>query len=233
MNKHILMNAVITGDLVHFTELNKDRKLSLLNDINISLKQWAKDYKMQYEFYRGDSFQCFLEHPHESLRLAVIIMAYIKSLNTFEVGSVDRPSKGKKSIPFTLNEFDSRISLGIAGNNFRSDSLAISNGDAFVLSGHNLDLLKDTKYKIKISTSDQNNRELETGAVLLDHIISRATALQCEVICLKLLGYNETEISKRLEVNQSAVNQRSTAAGWNAIHTFVERFEELYPLSNE
>jgi hypothetical protein len=223
------MNAVITGDLVHFTELVKEDKLQLLNDINASLKQWAKDYDMEYEFYRGDSFQCFLEHPHESLRLALIIKAYIKSLNNLEEGSVYRPATGKRTVLFTLMEFDSRISLGIADNNFRSESLATSNGDAFVLSGRNLDHLKDTKYKIGIATNDRNARELETGGVLIDHIISRATALQCEVIYLKLLGYNETDISKQLNVNQSAVNQRSTAAGWNAIHTFVERFEELYP----
>lgn len=227
------MNAVITGDLVHFTELLKEDKLQLLGNINLSLKQWAKDFEMEYEFYRGDSFQCFLEHPHYSLRLALIIKAYIKSLNNLEEGSVDRPTTGKKTVVFTLMEFDSRISLGIAGNNFRTESLAMSNGDAFVLSGHNLDRLKDSRYKIGIDTDDQNKRELETGAVLLDHIMSRATAFQSEVIYLKLLGYNETEISKKLEVNQSAINQRSTAAGWNAIHTFVERFEELYPLYYE
>lgn len=227
------MNAVITGDLVHFTELVKEDKLQLLNDINSGLKQWAKDYDMEYEFYRGDSFQCFLEHPHFSLRLALIIKAYIKSLNNLEEGSVYRPATGKRTVLFTLMEFDSRISLGIADNNFRSESLATSNGDAFILSGHNLDRLKETRYKIGIATNDQNARELQTGAVLIDHIISRATAFQSEVIYLKLLGYNETEISKQLKVNQSAVNQRSTAAGWNAIHTFVERFEELYPFLYE
>jgi hypothetical protein len=69
---------------------------------------------------------------------------------------------------------------------------------------------------------------LQTEMVLLDYIVSRMTALQSEVVCWKLLGYTETDIANELNINQSAVNQRSNAAGWNAINTMVQRFETIY-----
>ena len=65
-------------------------------------------------------------------------------------------------------------------------------------------------------------------AVFLDAILSKATALQCEVINLKLLRNTELEIAEILGVRQSAVNQRSSAGGWNAIAAGVNRFRKIY-----
>lgn len=227
------MNAVITGDLVHFTNFPEADKLLLLDLIDGSLRTWSKDYEMEYEIYRGDSFQCYLRSPHFSLRLAIIIKTYIKSLNQTEEGHISRASYGKRKMFFTLLEFDTRVSVGIGGNNSKQAKLATSNGDAFILSGRNLDELKNSKHTIGLATADENSEELSSAIILLDFIIAKTTALQCQVIYLKLLGYNETEIANQLDINQSAVNQRSTSAGWNAINTFVERFEKLYPLLHE
>jgi hypothetical protein len=52
--------------------------------------------------------------------------------------------------------------------------------------------------------------------------------LQCEVINLKLLEYTEIEIARKLKINQSAVNQRSIAGNWGAIHSAVKRFAKIY-----
>ena len=77
-------------------------------------------------------------------------------------------------------------------------------------------------------TGGANDDELETESILLDALISRTTALQCEVINLKLLGYTEMEIARQLKIMQSAVNQRSISGNWNAIEAMVKRFEIIY-----
>jgi DNA-directed RNA polymerase specialized sigma24 family protein len=59
---------------------------------------------------------------------------------------------------------------------------------------------------------------------LLDVLIAKSTARQCEVIYLKLLGHNEEEISQTLGITQATVNQHSRSGGWNAVQKAVDRF---------
>jgi hypothetical protein len=88
--------------------------------------------------------------------------------------------------------------------------------------------MKGKKQTFAIATNEGFSNELETEFTLLDAIISKTSALQCEVLNLKLLGYTEVEISTRLDVQQSAVNQRSNSGNWNAIEAMLKRFEKIY-----
>jgi hypothetical protein len=124
--------------------------------------------------------------------------------------------------------FDTRIAVGIGESEEESESLGKANGEAFLLSGRTLDNLKGSKQSIGIASNDTYQMELETECTLVDCIIGRNSALQCEVINLKLLEYTEIEIAKKLGIAQSAVNQRSNNGGWNAIHAMVQRYETIY-----
>lgn len=84
------------------------------------------------------------------------------------------------------------------------------------------------KQTIAIRTNDSFNNELDTSFKLLDFILSNATQNQCEVIYYKLQGLTEVEISEKIGVNQSAVNQRSNSSGWSAINSLIQRFESIY-----
>jgi hypothetical protein len=227
--------AVITGDIENSTQLHPQQKSNLMKHLASALNIWNVGYEMQSEIYRGDSFQCILKKPLNALRVALIIKTYLRSLNT--VSSIDGPKAGD----FTMssmnyhNEFnrsvwlyDARIAIGIGSTRFLRSKISTSDGEAFIYSGRELDSLKNRKQNIGIATGDNYNSELQTEIVLLDTIISKTSALQCEVIYHKLLGYTEVEISKKISINQSAVNQRSNAAGWNAINTMVQRFETIY-----
>ena len=225
-----MKKAVITGDIIQSTKMNsKDRKM-LIDEVDAALKLWSKDYNMQYELYRGDSFQCLLQDPANALRVALLIKTFIKNLNpseAYEVKSKDNPLK-KQSMLYPVWMFDTRIAIGIGEVEGGTESLGKANGDAYQLSGRTLDNLKGSKQSIGIATDDTYQMELETECTLVDCIIARNSALQCEVICLKLLGYTEIEIAKQLDIAQSAVNQRSNNGGWNAIHTMVQRYETIY-----
>lgn len=62
---------------------------------------------------------------------------------------------------------------------------------------------------------------------LLDVLLKNATSRQSEVVYYKLLGKNEKEIAKMLNVRQHAVNQLSNAVGWKAVESAVNYFEKL------
>jgi hypothetical protein len=229
--------AVITGDIEKSTQLHPQQKTNLMKHLASALNTWNVGFEMQSEIYRGDSFQCVLKKPKDALRVALIIKTYLRNLNIFN--SIDRHQGAgdfsMRSMEFHNDEFsksiwlyDARIAIGIGAKRVFRRKISTSDGEAFVRSGRILDSLKNRKQEIGIETGDSYNSELQTEIVLLDAIISKTSALQCEVIYLKLLGYKEIDISKRLSINQSAVNQRSNAANWNAINTMVERFEIIY-----
>jgi hypothetical protein len=225
-----MTKAVITGDIIQSTKMSMADRKMLIDAIDDGLKKWGSDFNMQTEIYRGDSFQCLLKAPEYGLRVALIIKTFIKSLNpseAYELTPKSNPSK-KKDMVYPVWMFDSRIALGIGKTEENIKRLGKANGEAFQLSGHLLDDLKTSKRTFGIISNDDNDVELETESVLLDFILSRTTALQCEVINFKLLGYTETQIAHQLDIAQSAVNQRSNAAGWNAVDTLLNRFEMIY-----
>ncbi|MCU0423116.1 MAG: hypothetical protein MUC81_09920 [Bacteroidia bacterium] len=224
------MKAVITGDIIQSTKMTASQRISLIKYLENALYNWSKDYNFQYEIYRGDSFQCLLNHPLYALRVALQVKTYIRGLNpnsVYKLSAEKQPSKVQTMI-YPIWMFDIRLAIGIGEVEGKTRSLRIANGNAFLLSGRSLDSLKRIKQTLGIASNDVFQVELDTEFYLLDHIISKTTALQSEVICLKLLGYPEIEIAKMLGIAQSAVNQRSNKGGWNAIAKMVRRYESIY-----
>ncbi len=225
-----MLKAIITGDIIHSTRMTVDQRTWLFKEIAKALKVWNKDFKMRSEIFRGDSFQCLISDPKDALKVALIIKTFIRSLNpshSYEVSKKSNPAI-KRNVIYPSWIFDARIAIGIGEVDSFSGRLAVSSGEAFSLSGHLLDKIKNKKQSIAIASNDDYNNELETESILLDAIISKTSALQCEVINSKLLGYTEIEIAKEFKIMQSAVNQRSNSGNWNAINAMVERFENIY-----
>ncbi len=224
-----MIHAIITGDVIQSTRMNVEYRDWLFKQIASALKQWDKDFGMRSETFRGDSFQSLVKKPSDALKLALLQKTYIRSLNPSDIYEVGKKNTAnRKGILLTTWIFDARIAIGIGNVDLLANRLAGSGGEAFQLSGHLLDKIKNKKQSLAISTNDQFKEELETEFILLDALISKTTALQCEVINLKLLGYTEIEIAKKLDIMQSAVNQRSNSGNWNAIESMIKRFEIIY-----
>jgi hypothetical protein len=111
----------------------------------------------------------------------------------------------------------------------------IIDGDAIYFSGRMINEDKTyNKAKVTIkntlfikSNNDKLDGEIQPLLSLIDIMISKNTEKQCEVLYLKLMGYNEESIVKKLNKRQSTVNEQSTIAGWNAIEKAVQRFENV------
>jgi hypothetical protein len=177
--------------------------------------------------FRGDSFQCLIHTPEMALKVALLIKTSIKSLNPSELKIVTGNESQQKAF-FTNRLFDVRISLAIGEVTMETKQLATSDGEAFRLSGKRLDEMKKEKRTFCVSTKDTFEQELDTESFLLDTLVSKATALQCEVMYWKIFGQNETWIANKLKINQSAVNQRSSSGGWHAVEKMIKRYKEIY-----
>jgi hypothetical protein len=226
----MMQQGVITGDIVNSTRIELEQKEAFFNKLEEYLKKLDSEFNTTSEVFRGDSFQCLVKKSGQSLKLALLQKTFIRSLNPRSAQLLFRNiSSGKIFIPGKV--VDARIAIGIGEIDFISNRLAVSSGKAFELSGQLLDKMKSKKQSFAISTNDIFNEELQTELILLDTIISRTTALQCEVINYKLRGYTEVQIAEQLKIEQSAVNHRSNGGNWNAIDAMLKRFEKIY--SNE
>lgn len=208
--------AVITGDIIDSTKLNLVERKKLLKNLDVFFNSFASatDNELRlaipFELFRGDSFQGLLTAPEEALRVCILLRAYLKS--HFYSGQ----------------NLDARIAIGIGTISLRASTLSASDGEAFRHSGRLLDGLKRKSQKIGLhSPWKAVNDEINMGLILLEGIMVKWTSLQADVIYLKLLGFTEVRIAATLNVAQSAVNQRSGAASWGAVETFVKHFREL------
>lgn len=219
--------AVISGDIIESGKLPPKERQFLYKKFEAFLKKLGqKASGFRGETNQGDYFQCLVNDPAQALRYAIIIRSYLRSFTETEL-ELSKAMKTKKGLSGLT--IDARIALGIGQADFISNRLGASDGPAFRLSGRLLDKIKKTNHSLagEVEKDEAVTGELQTLLHLLDFILSKTTALQCQVIYQKLVGKKETEIAEGLHILQSAVNQRSTASGWNAIEAAVKRFETV------
>ena len=203
--------AIITGDIVDSTEINFENRENTFAQFNIGLEMIRKKFKIDYEWYRGDAFQLKTVQPAISLRIALMIKFWIKS---FEI-------EIKKA-------HDIRLSLGIGTIEINKKQLSLSDGEAFRISGRNLDSLKSSRQSLIIDANDSYSNALKAESILLNAIINNITPIQSKVLFYKLKGYKEEDIAKQLGLAQSTVNQHSNAGNWNVFAKYIAYFENLY-----
>lgn len=217
-----MISGVITGDIINSSKISPNVREALYKGLEAYFKVLAKKQEgFKAETNQGDWFQAYCKDASMVLRNVLLIKTWLKSF------PVEKESlRFKKEMPKSV---DARMTLGIGEVDFLSSRLGNSDGAAFRLSGRMLEKIKKTSRTLagEIEDKKEINQELEVMLQMLDFIVGKTTSLQCQVIHRKLQGMKETEIAAELKILQSAVNQRSTAAGWNVIETALNRFESV------
>jgi len=203
--------AIITADIINSTKINFDKRNELFEKYNEGFELIKQEFKMDFEWYRGDAFQAKSTSLTKSLRIALLLKFWIKSIE----------KEIKKSL-------DLRISVGIGKAEWSQEKISISDGEAFRISGRNLDNIKENNQSIILDSNDSNSNALKIESVLLNTIIESITPSQSIVLFYKLRGFKESEIAKVLNLAQSTINQHSQAGNWNTISKYVDYFEKLY-----
>ena len=222
--------ATISGDIISSTSLSGADKRRLEQSITglfADLTEKYSDMVFYGRLVQGDHVECAMSAPQYVLRIALMLKTFIKSLELPK----DKP-KDKRIEHF--KEHGLRLAAAVAPLDTLDSQAGIIDGEAIQLSGRaikNLDTSAKKKVIIKNTMffCSPNRKEEEQFApvfALLDVLLSKCSAKQCQVIYYKLLGFNEGEIAQSLGKYQSTINQHSTAAGWHAIEKSVTYFEK-------
>lgn len=227
-----MFNATISADIISYTSLNESEKRKLEQSIHKLIDELEKNYKKDNFFGRlvqGDYIEFAMDSPKPSLRIALLLKTYIKSLSF----GVDKKTKSRLRY---FSEHGVRLAIALAPLETFNPQKGIIDGEAIYLSGRIIKnystsnkqkvVVKNTMYFCSSDKKIQD--EFEIILSLLDTIFSRFSAKQSEVIYLKLLGFSEKEIASRLDKYQSTISQHSTAAGWLSIEKAVNYFEKHF-----
>lgn len=203
------IRAVLTGDIINSKEINdKSHLISVLKEIFID-NQNLFSFQNPFEIFRGDSFQAILKKPNDALRVCLLIKS----------GLIAKSPENQL--------WDARISIGISTVDFTNIDVKIANGKAFELSGEGLDAIKQKDVGLAILTDrKQLNSTLETINTLTDTILKRWRKNAAEVVYLSLLyKFTQKEIALKLNISQSAVQQRFASAHFDAVYSYIRYFE--------
>jgi hypothetical protein len=224
--------AIISGDIIASTSLNNADRQIIGERLKLLAKKLEKKFKVFSRITEGDdSIVCFIPNNSDALRVMLAIKCFVKSIPI----SADNSNEQENNRVKFFRMHGIRLALGIGELSRLDVENGIFDGEAIYYAGRLLSENKTyNKGKVIIKNTlfiKSSNQEFDDEVIpllaLLDVLISNCTAKQCEVLYLKLLGYDESLIAKALKKKQPTINAHSTSAGWIAIDKAVKRFEEI------
>lgn len=223
MKKYI----VLSGDIIAYTSLSDDEKITLEKQLHNLIYTLKNKFSIFGRLIKGDYIEIVVENPEDALAIVLLIKNYIKSISFIKSDQNNR----KRS----FKNYGIRIAMGYGELNRYDPKNGIIDGEAIYLSGRKISeesthskkriVIKNTLFFL---SNDQKLSEAITVILgLIDVLLNKATSKQSEILYYKLLGLSEDQISEKLKVKQSNVNQHSTSVGWNAIEKAVNYFNFL------
>lgn len=204
-----MLHAVITGDVVNSTLLPAPDEQRLLKALEDILSPYI------FEFYRGDSFQAYIEDPYQALDIALLCRTAAIGMGSGEL----------KAPP------DLRMSIGIGTVSQPVEPLGLAKGEAFLLSGRALDRMEKTERRFLLVAADKMPAlALLLVADYLDLIYRGMTAKQAEVILELLKGNNQQQAADILNKSKSTISQHVTAGKWDEIEKVLDHYKKLIEL---
>jgi len=204
----IISGAVITADIVNSKALG----LEALNNLTDRLKELINANMAKFlSFYRGDSFQCYCVDPYPAYRLALQMRSEVKLFSP----------KSEKDLT------DLKISLGIGGIDSPITSINKAMGQAFIISGEELDKLasRDRRFIMK-SENPGVNIALDAISLFTDYLFRDLTFKQAEVLQHLLNSRTQIEIANILKKSQSTINRHVQALGWSELEHLLDLYNQ-------
>ena len=198
------MVAIIKGDIIASRKLVNQAKWLL--PLKGLLATWGENPK-NWLIHSGDFFQIEIKNPGEALRKAFEIKALIKK--------VEPLNENKK-----ISTIDVRMAIGVGEKNYAAESIAESNGSAFIYSSEKFELLKKENSTMGIkspwkSFDDEMNLYLKLAGIFMDKwTVSSAELVQ---IIFNNPGITQEEIGKKLGIKQNSVSGRWNRANVNEV----------------
>lgn len=199
------MIGVITGDVINSRSKSPE---IWLNKIKTTLKK-NKIPKKKWDIFRGDMFQIEVE-AIKTLTLAIELKAAIKE---------DK-------------YLDLRMSIGIGAKEYTANNVMESNGEAYIYSGEEFEILKKTNLKIKTPWKEFNIRwNMVFGVALLT--MDSWAPITAMIIKTTLQSQNKTqkEIAQILKKSPSSISEGLSRAGYDEIKEMISQFNKEIELN--
>lgn len=224
------MYSVISGDIISSTSLRLEDKKFVEENLKSMLADLQREFNVFGRILKGDYLECVVPEPKEGLQVALAIKSFVKAIPI--------ATKKYETNDNRLKQFKThgiRLAIGYGPLSRYEPEEGIIDGEAIYFSGREISgestynkeriVIKNTLFFA--SNNEDLNERLKPLLALLDVLLSKATARQCEVLYQKLLNNSEENIAQSLNIGQSAVNQHSTSVGWNAIDEAVGYFNKI------
>lgn len=222
--------SVISGDIISSTSLSVADSKTVAENLKKLLSDMERVFQVYGRIIKGDYLECVVPNAAEGLQVALAIKSFVKAI-PIDVKKYKKEDNRVKQ--FKIHGI--RLAIGYGPLNRYNPEEGIIDGEAIYLSGREISgettynkeriVIKNTLFFA--SKTEELNKNFQPLLALLDVLLSKATARQCEVLYLKLMKLQEDAIAKRLGIGQSAVNQHSTSVGWNAIDEAVNYFNSV------
>jgi hypothetical protein len=204
----MVIEAIFTADIVNSSLLRATELDEVLAAINALIFPYAK----KHEFYRGDSFHTLLNEPETGLELATLLRLCVRKM---------QPSRLKKPL-------DIRIAIGLGEIDTPIKKLSTATGEAFVLSGRELDKLSQTEQCLSIVTkSNSANEAFQILSEYSDLLLANISYTQAEVLYLLLNGFTETLVAEQLRKTQPTINRIKKAGHYNALQANITHYRAM------
>jgi hypothetical protein len=203
------MAAVITGDIVNSMSLPAQGMKKLISQLDQIFSGFP------HEFFRGDSFQAYLEDAGLALSLAMQCRACAIRMRQEE----------------SEVKVDVRLAIGLGTVENPIEELATARGEAFLLSGRALDGLTNTGGQIVFAIENKlSSLALGVMADYINSIFTQMTSRQAEVIFELLSGMNQQEVAEKLKKSKSTISQHVAAGRWDELEKTIRNFKEMVQL---
>jgi hypothetical protein len=207
--------AVITGDIINFTQLPAAKRQALVEDTERLLRSWTKR-KADAQIFRGDSYQVLFEDITEALRRSLQLVCWFK----------------KHSDEANKINLNTRVSIGIGEVAYQGKTVLNSDGEAFHLSGRKFDKMKAGEFLSINTNNPEKNATIEIILNFVNKYINDWTLAQAEVIFLILENKTQQEIAEELSLSQPSVNSRLKLAGWKELEPAINHMAYLAENNN-
>jgi hypothetical protein len=203
------LSAVITADIVRSTAMPAGHLRALSDRLRLIAE--SNTNGMHY-FYRGDSFQLYLEDPAQAYGMALILRTETR---LSEAGTDETPA-------------DLRLSIGVGRSEDRISEINTARGEAFLISGRGLDELGKSERRMKMATGNSlANTGLAAISLFTDHLFEKLTRKQAQVLQHMLRHRTQTETAEILGKSQPTVNRHLRSLGWQDLEQLLGIYDDI------
>lgn len=202
------IRGIITGDVINSTALPLEQRKNLLSSLSVVVDEIRAVHPLEYEFYRGDGIQVVVKNPADTLIVGVLIRAGLRASSPEGTGSV----------------WDVRLSLSVGQVETLEGSIAVSDGEAFRLSGRSLDTMGKATLRLSTPWPDVDD-EFGVSLPFADDVICGWTSNHARVMFRSLLtGQSQKDLAAEFGRSAQIISRALILAKEKLIRNLLCRF---------